>query len=481
MSGRVTVDDGGRGQLSYLGVGCVWAWIYCAYGTTSLGLDGTGSNLFFVLAAVSVVLFLLVGGVAMARRPQWGNRWMGIVAPVLMACGTVFTAFGEGSPAPVPLAVAAALVIGPGFSWMCILWGRAFTRLNEEQVEFLILGSSVVTTLCAFIVPSLTGFVATVVVAFLPVISGVLLICAEGGKSASGALVRTVVPPRAVEKGQGRSFHHILGCVLVVLAAAYFVLGFLDVGLAFRDTFVSGATGSFDIATFVGSSIGIVLALATMRFAVRIDMATLFRWLTPVTMLGICLAVQPAAWAAEGSAAITSAADVCIQAIAYLYFVTLAKKGELDIALGIGLGQGFIQFGVLAGNVVASAAASALGSSAILAAPAGFALILLLAFATALLPTSESLRALRSFDERSSSPEDGIDRAVIRAMREYGLSAREGEVLGYLARGRSQPYIQEALYLSKSTISTHVKHIYRKMDVHSKQELLNALEEVGAS
>ena len=469
-------DGGGRSQLSYLGVGCVWAWIYCAYGTTSLGLNGTGSNLFFVLAAVSVVLFLLASGIVMARQPQRGNRWMGIVAPVLMACGTVFTVFGEGSPAPVPLAIAAALVIGPGFSWMCILWGRAFTRLNEEQVEFLILGSSVVTTLCAFIVPSLTGFVAAVTVTLLPVISGVLLAYAERSKGASEAQAWTVVPSHAVEKGRGRSFRRVLGCVLVVLAAAYFVLGFLDAGLAFQDTSVPEVTDSFDIATFVGSSIGAVLALATMRFAVRIDMATLFRWLTPVMMLGVCLAVQPGAWTLEGSDAITSAADVCIQAIAYLYFVTLAKKGELDIALGIGLGQGFIQFGVLVGNVAASAAASALGSSAILATPAGFALILLLAFATALLPASESLRALRSLDERSSSPEDGIDRAVIRAMREYGLSAREGEVLGYLARGRSQPYIQEALYLSKSTISTHVKHIYRKMDVHSKQELLNTLD-----
>lgn len=38
---------------------------------------------------------------------------------------------------------------------------------------------------------------------------------------------------------------------------------------------------------------------------------------------------------------------------------------------------------------------------------------------------------------------------VARIAVEGGLSARETEVLGYLARGRSQPYIRDALVLSK--------------------------------
>lgn len=55
----------------------------------------------------------------------------------------------------------------------------------------------------------------------------------------------------------------------------------------------------------------------------------------------------------------------------------------------------------------------------------------------------------------------------------FRLTPREREILGYLAHGRTQPYIQEALYLSRSIVSTHVKHIYQKLDVHSKQELID--------
>ncbi|MFQ9742564.1 MAG: response regulator transcription factor [Slackia sp.] len=65
---------------------------------------------------------------------------------------------------------------------------------------------------------------------------------------------------------------------------------------------------------------------------------------------------------------------------------------------------------------------------------------------------------------------------VAELSAEKGLSARESEVLGYLAKGRSQPYIREELVLSKNTVATHVKHIYQKLGVHSKQELLDLFE-----
>lgn len=60
---------------------------------------------------------------------------------------------------------------------------------------------------------------------------------------------------------------------------------------------------------------------------------------------------------------------------------------------------------------------------------------------------------------------------------ECGLSGRETEILGYLAKGRSQPYIREELFLSKNTVATHVKHIYQKLNVHSRQELLDLFED----
>lgn len=56
------------------------------------------------------------------------------------------------------------------------------------------------------------------------------------------------------------------------------------------------------------------------------------------------------------------------------------------------------------------------------------------------------------------------------------LSRKETEVLFLLAKGRNSAAIQEALYISAGTANTHVRHIYRKLDVHSQHELIDLVE-----
>ncbi len=57
----------------------------------------------------------------------------------------------------------------------------------------------------------------------------------------------------------------------------------------------------------------------------------------------------------------------------------------------------------------------------------------------------------------------------------YGLSARELEILDLFAQGRSASWIAENLTISKNTVRTHLRAIYSKLDVHSRQELLDFL------
>ena len=57
-----------------------------------------------------------------------------------------------------------------------------------------------------------------------------------------------------------------------------------------------------------------------------------------------------------------------------------------------------------------------------------------------------------------------------------GLTPREHEIMGYLARGRNAAYVQEKLVLSRNTVKTHVANIYAKLGVHSQQELIDMVE-----
>ena len=58
----------------------------------------------------------------------------------------------------------------------------------------------------------------------------------------------------------------------------------------------------------------------------------------------------------------------------------------------------------------------------------------------------------------------------------FHLSLRETEVLGLVVRGYSVPAMAERLFISENTVQTHMKHIYSKLAVHKKQELLDIVE-----
>lgn len=59
----------------------------------------------------------------------------------------------------------------------------------------------------------------------------------------------------------------------------------------------------------------------------------------------------------------------------------------------------------------------------------------------------------------------------------HRLSPREREILGLISKGRDVPYIEQELVLSKSTVKTHIRHIYEKCGVSSRQALLDKLLE----
>lgn len=59
------------------------------------------------------------------------------------------------------------------------------------------------------------------------------------------------------------------------------------------------------------------------------------------------------------------------------------------------------------------------------------------------------------------------------------LSGREREVLRLLATDRSVPEIARALFVSSSTVRSHVKHIFGKLDAHSRYEAVVRARALG--
>ncbi len=72
-----------------------------------------------------------------------------------------------------------------------------------------------------------------------------------------------------------------------------------------------------------------------------------------------------------------------------------------------------------------------------------------------------------------------LEGALDAAARLYPLTQRELDIARLLVQGRSKNVIGEKLGLSESTVRTHARHLYAKLDVHSRQQLIDLLEELG--
>ena len=98
---------------------------------------------------------------------------------------------------------------------------------------------------------------------------------------------------------------------------------------------------------------------------------------------------------------------------------------------------------------------------------------------TAVAPGSSPLIAASLRAQESESDHSGSGRFRTKCetvANTYLLSNRETEVMFFLAKGHNSAYIQEKLYISEGTAKTHIRHIYRKLDVHTQQELMRLVE-----
>lgn len=60
--------------------------------------------------------------------------------------------------------------------------------------------------------------------------------------------------------------------------------------------------------------------------------------------------------------------------------------------------------------------------------------------------------------------------------RRYSLTAREKDIVYYFSLGYSAQKVSQILFISTNTVNTHAMSAYRKMDVHSRQEIIEIVD-----
>lgn len=222
--------------------------------------------------------------------------------------------------------------------------------------------------------------------------------------------------------------------------------------------------------------IALVVLAANLLFFHRFDTRLLYRLSLPLMVAA--LLVQPL----FGSEEIV-VADVLANA-SYAGFVILTMIILSSICFRFGVNALWL-FGITrASRVVANVAGALLGESTVHASSTHLSVELMVVIVTLV---TASLFLLNDQDFRSAwgivpQPEAGSAKRFnyyetflgrcAQVAREYGLTHREEEVLALLAQGKSVPAIEKDLVISNGTAKSHVRHIYSKLGIHSRDELI---------
>jgi DNA-binding CsgD family transcriptional regulator len=84
------------------------------------------------------------------------------------------------------------------------------------------------------------------------------------------------------------------------------------------------------------------------------------------------------------------------------------------------------------------------------------------------LNSGSSTLARRNADRRLTVDRCGDTLLIEETRDEFGLTPRERQILGWVAKGKTNPEVAEILWVAPSTVRKHLENIYAKLDVPTR-------------
>jgi DNA-binding NarL/FixJ family response regulator len=95
-------------------------------------------------------------------------------------------------------------------------------------------------------------------------------------------------------------------------------------------------------------------------------------------------------------------------------------------------------------------------------------------------PPEKIVAAIKEVTEGGGPMSANIARLVISSFKRSDsspLTRRETEILEHIATGQSRKKIASELFIDLETVKSHIKNIYQKLDVHSREEAIKAAKD----
>ena len=382
---------------------------------------------------------------------------------IAASSGTVALGFFPFHLAPAGLYLVAIIILSVSEATLWILWGERYACVKANfTINHIGTVFGITLFLCVFVASLLPPMITAPAAALLPLASGALLAFARKDEKRAFPVL---LPRSATSSG----FKNMLGVGFVTLlacAACYFLSCIIpwEVLPTGEDSFTFGILGG---ALFI-----LVIAGIYTLSRNRLNIFKIYPALLIAIMVGFSLFLS-STFAYFPAFIVGIGVQSLFEVLLIMYFGILTTKGYATPALTFAMAGGFVRLGLAAGNSLALWYESmAVPVTQALTPPTCLAFMCLLAVVLVPLVRMEfSIVALTA----APPTRNEVEEICAEAAAEFGLSAREAEILLLIARGHTTNSMAEKLVISPYTVNTHIRHIYDKMQIHKRSELLNYL------
>lgn len=445
---------------------CIWFWSCLTFAITAeqpliKALPGVLScpNEVTLIAAVAMLFIILFFTDSVSSIVD--SRSLMLLSGILLTSASTCFIVGVIVSAAWLLVVGMALG-GAAIGFLKIAWGEMYSRMSLRQGLFCMGYALVVAMAAVFVVQHLPFPVQALI---LVVVSVACAYLARRGTQdlAAGSFTD--------EKTRGSvSFSYSLLLLPALVAFSYgMVKGVLPWIPSSGDEAVGIARSVAELAA------GVLLVVFACRLGGRLGAAQIYASALILVVAGLALFLlqNTPVWVALG---------VHEAGFSLFYFFMVVYWGDLSRRTGMGIvriyaiGYFAFQFFQFIGTTIGYYLLA--GNETTIMAVV-FMVVILAFFVVALLLLLDARSPMQAWLVAEKAPElgDEVPIACTMISSECGLSPREHEVIGFLARGRNASSIARMLCISPDTAKTHIKNIYRKLDVHTQQELIDLIEQ----
>lgn len=363
----------------------------------------------------------------------------------------------------VPLAL--SFLLGTFVGWQYLLWGSFYCRLATKAAIAVLFGSTILAAFFKVIIMLFeSGVPVALVCATLPMIATVLWRRASRTVTDDSGLPQA---NRFTPKTLYVFTSMIAGVVAFTLALG--VVRSLDMGYFAQPLLFEVLTQIITIAVSFG-----ILAVIYKK---REDFEFSNVWFIALLTISSGLLVSDlfgGAWSAL-SFSLLIAAQMFVLVFLWLALSDIAHNSSFDSDVVFGVGWVLYSLPVALGSLGTRYLDIRLSNASL-----SLIVIYVLLVATLLFVTRRAPRELRLLaDLNPTLSADGVNtlmQQVDALALHYTLSAREKEVVFLYVQGRNRAFISSSLFISESTVRDHIQSTYKKLSIHSKQELIDKLQ-----